>query len=210
MFNNCFAKTQWNSGGVLGVIIGVSNMETSIKFYKDFLGFDTIVLDKTDVFDHFKIISGGKNSFRRVLLRRSSEKGGGFSELFGPCEIELLQVMNRTPSKIYENRLWGDLGYIHICFDIHGMDSLRADAKALGYPFTVDSADSFDMGDAAGHFSYVEDPDGTLIEFVETHKVPVLKKLGVYINLKKRNPLKPLPKWLVKMMRLHKMKKDLK
>ena len=33
------------------------------------------------------------------------------------------------------------------------------------------------MGEAAGHFSYIQDPDGTLIEFVETHKVPILKKL---------------------------------
>ena len=31
------------------------------------------------------------------------------------------------------------------------------------------------MGDAAGQFAYIEDPDGTLIEFVETHKVPLVK-----------------------------------
>ena len=33
-------------------------------------------------------------------------------------------------------------------------------------------------------------PDGTLIEFVETHKVPVLKKLGWYLDLRKRDPKK--------------------
>ena len=44
------------------------------------------------------------------------------------------------------------------------------------------------MGEAAGHFTYIEDPDGALIEFVETHKVPVLKKLGWYIHLKDRDP----------------------
>lgn len=205
----CFAKTQSDSGGVLGVIIGVSDMERSIDFYKTLLGFDSVVFDETDVFKDFEMLPGGQHSFRRVLLKRSCRNGGGFSELFGPCEIELLQAIDRIPKRIYENRMWGDLGYIHICFDIHGMDALREDTKALGYPFTVDSSDSFDMGDAAGHFSYVEDPDGTLIEFVETHKVPVLKKLGIYINLKKRNPLKPLPKWLVKMMRVHRVEKDL-
>ena len=62
------------------------------------------------------------------------------------------------------------------------------------------------MGDAAGHFSYIEDPDGTLIEFVETHKVPILKKLGVYINLKKRDRETPLPNWIVKSMRIHRVK----
>ena len=43
-------------------------------------------------------------------------------------------------------------------------------------PFTVDVDHSFDMGEAAGSFSYTEDPDGALIEFVETHKIPILKK----------------------------------
>lgn len=97
---------------------------------------------------------------------------------WGPTQIELLQALDREPNKIFEDRLWGDLGYIHVCFDIHGMDGLRKRAASLNYPFTVDSAQSFDMGDAAGHFSYVEDPDGTLMEFVETHRVPIYKPFG--------------------------------
>ena len=35
-------------------------------------------------------------------------------------------------------------------------------------------AESFTMGDAGGHFTYIEDPDGYLIEFVETHKIPII------------------------------------
>ncbi len=62
------------------------------------------------------------------------------------------------------------------------------------------------MGEAAGHFSYIEDPDGTLIEFVETHKVPIIKKLGLYLNMKNRNPDKNLPDWMVKMLGLTKVK----
>ena len=62
------------------------------------------------------------------------------------------------------------------------------------------------MGDAAGHFSYIEDPDGTLIEFVETHKVPIMKKFGLFINLKNRNPLKPLPNWMIKSMKMNRVK----
>jgi hypothetical protein len=62
------------------------------------------------------------------------------------------------------------------------------------------------MGEAAGHFTYIEDPDGTLIEFVETHKVPVLKKFGLYLNMKKRDPRKPLPKWMLSALGLNKVK----
>jgi hypothetical protein len=54
------------------------------------------------------------------------------------------------------------------------------------------------MGEAAGIFAYVEDPDGALIEFVETHKIPLIKKLGLSLNLRKRNPAKPLPDFILK------------
>ena len=30
-------------------------------------------------------------------------------------------------------------------------------------------------------FAYVEDPDGTWMELVETHKPPILKKFGWYL-----------------------------
>ena len=63
------------------------------------------------------------------------------------------------------------------------MEALRKECEEKGYPFTVDSekalGETFDMGEAAGRFSYIEDPDGTLIEFVETLKVPLVKKLLV-------------------------------
>jgi hypothetical protein len=62
------------------------------------------------------------------------------------------------------------------------------------------------MGEAAGHFSYVEDPDGTLIEFVETHKLPISKKMGWYINLRKRNPEKPLSNWILKSLKFNRIK----
>lgn len=206
--NYCFCPSKSASGGVLGVVIGVSDIETSVNFYKNLLGYDSIAYHKKGRFQDFGNLPGGKAFFERVLLKRSATTIGGFGELFGPAEIELIQIEGRKPDKIYKNRLWGDLGYIHLCFDVHGMEALRAHAKALNCPFTVDSADSFDMGAAAGHFSYVEDPDGTLIEFVETHKVPVLKRLGIYIDLKNRNPRKPLSKWLVKAMQVHRVRSD--
>ena len=86
------------------------------------------------------------------------------------------------------------------------MDSLKKKCEANGFPFTVDSDDTFDMGEAGGRFTYLEDPDGTLIEFVETHRVPILKKIGWYMNLKKRQTQKPLPDWMVSTMGWGKVK----
>ena len=120
----------------------------------------------------------------------------GDTNCVGPTEIELIQNLDkrRKPKKIFEHRYWGDLGFIHLCFDVQGMDSLKKECEAAGFPFTVDSANSFDMGEAAGRFTYIEDPDGALIEFVETHKVPIAKKFGLFIDMTKRDPKKSLLK----------------
>ncbi len=208
-YNNIFEIEEGNdwllnqdklTGGNSGVIIGVSDMDKSIKFYSQILGYETVVYDKEDQFDDLANIPGGETKYRRVLLKHAKKRIGAFSPLLRDSTIELVQAIDHKVKKIYENRLWGDLGYIHLCFDIYGMDDLKKECEAAGHPFTVDSANSFDMGEAAGHFSYIEDPDGTLIEFVETHKIPIIKKLGWYLNLQKRNPKKPLPNWFFKVL----------
>jgi len=204
-----FSKTKCNSGGVLGALIGVSDMNTSLGFYQELLGYTQVVSDSTGDFPDLSELPGGNKKFRRVLLKHDKRAIGGFGEFYGPSQIELFQALDRTPNTVYKDRLWGDLGFIHLCFDIHGMDAMRKEAKNSGAPFTVDSAESFDMGNAAGRFGYMEDPDGTLIELVETHKVPILKRLGISIDLKNRNPKKPLPKWLVGAMRIHRINSDL-
>lgn len=192
-------------GGVAGSIIGVSDMEASLKLYQDVLGYESIVYDETRSFDDLSALSTGV--FRRVRLIHREDRKGPFAKLLGPTSIELVQSMDRSEVKrIFENRFWGDWGFIHLCFDIQGMDELKARCEKAGFPFTVDSSDTFDMGEAGGRFSYIEDPDGAWIEFVETHKVPVIKKLGWYINLKNRPVGKFLPKWMLKAMAFNRVK----
>ncbi len=201
-----------STGGSYGAIIGTTNPERAIKLYTGILGYDTVVYDKEETFEDLKDIPGGGNKFRRILLQHSETRKGPLSRLFGPSEIELVQVMDQKPERIFKNRIWGDLGFIHLCFDILGMKALKEECAREGFPFTVDSdvhpqGKPFDMGEAAGHFAYVEDPDGTLIEFVETHKIPISKRLGWYIDLWKRKDVtRPLPNWIVKMIRFMKVK----
>jgi len=204
-----FMPTKAKNGGILGTVIGVTDMESSLKVYTDILQYDEVIYDKTGVFTDWKGLPGSNDKFRRVLLRYSEKRTGPFSPLFGPSEIELIQVLDREPVDIFKGRMWGDLGFIHLCFDMHGMDDLRNEVKGKGFEFTVDSAsqgDTFDMGEAAGSFSYIQAPEGTLIEFVETHKVPILKKLGIYINLNKRPSDKPLPRFILKLFSLKRVK----
>jgi catechol 2,3-dioxygenase-like lactoylglutathione lyase family enzyme len=203
--NDWHADKNLHSGGVYGAVIGVSDMDKALQLYKDLLKYEVIVSDTTGTFDDYDLLTKNSNQYRRVILTHADQRNGAFSRLLGKTEIELVQVNDRTPNKIFENRIWGELGYIHLCFDINNMDVLKSEFAKKGFPFTVDSANSFDMGEAAGRFAYIEDPDGTLIEFVETHKIPILKKLNLYYDLRKRPAQKPLPAlllWAMSLMRV--------
>ena len=197
-----FSVKSRNSGGVCGAVIGVSSIDQVLPLYTDILGFNVTVYDEEGSFSDLQ----SDDRFRRVLLRKAQQDEGAFSRLFGHIDIELVQATDRVPRKIYSDRYWGDPGFIHLCFDVTDMDRLKELCDKTGFQFTVDSASTFDMGDAAGRFSYIEDPDGTLIEFVHAHKLPIMKKWGWYLNLKKRSHQKPLPDWMLKTMAFNRVK----
>ena len=206
-----FINEKKGTGGSYGAIIGVSDIEKSRIVYSEILGYDKVVYDKTGVFSDISELPGGENECRRVLLKRSVPFSGPFSKMLGNSMIELVKTTEKTGKRIYENRFWGDPGFIHLCYDMRGMDNLRKTCENKGFPFTVDSqnsreGNSFDMGEAAGHFSYIEDPDGTLIEFVETHKIPILKKFGWYLDLRKRDPNKSLPEWILNTLKFSRVR----
>ncbi len=193
-------------GGVAGALIGVSDMAAARQLYSDVLGFDTVVYDETGTFEDWASLPGGHQRYRRVLLSHQQPRQGAFSRYLGAAQVELVQALDRAPRRLYENRFWGDLGFIHLCFDVRHMDALEAECAAAGFPFRVNSQQGFDMGQAAGHFAYIEDPDGTLIEFVETHRMPILKRWGIYLHLQRRAPEQPLPDWMLRLLALNRVK----
>jgi catechol 2,3-dioxygenase-like lactoylglutathione lyase family enzyme len=204
--DNWFGNGLKTTGGLIGMIIGVSNIQKSINFYNKVLGYDKILYQSENSFTDIAALPSGNVTCKRAILTHSQKRVGPFSNLFGNSYIELVEAKNYIPRKIFENRFWGDLGFIHLCFDIKNMSALQQNCEALGHPFTVDGGAGFEMGDAAGHFTYIEDPDGALIEFVETKKMPILKKLGWYLDLTKRPPEKPLADWLLKFLKFNRKK----
>ncbi|GMQ23553.1 hypothetical protein Aoki45_02350 [Algoriphagus sp. oki45] len=190
-------------GGVLGVCIGVSDLDQSLLLYQNILGFsEQVYLEK----NHQAKWENDVGTSSRTLLEMKGLNPGAFGALLCKAQVELVQLDQKPTCRIFQDRYWGDLGFIHCCLDVNGMHDLKAKAQLAGYPFTVDSEDSFDMGTASGHFCYLEDRDSTLIEMVETHKVPIFEKFNWYIHLKSRDHRKNLPSFLVRMLAINRVK----
>jgi catechol 2,3-dioxygenase-like lactoylglutathione lyase family enzyme len=189
------------TGGIGGVTIAVSDMERGKAFYKNVLALnETYSNNESPVNDWKGLPVTGTGYARTILNSHRGAQAGAFGKLLGQYEVELIQAVPPVPGHLFENRYWGDQGYIHLCFDIKGYDEHIRICSGAGYPLTIDSG-AFNMGDAAGRFSYNEDPDGTLLEWVETYKVPILKKIGWFLKLQHKPPKKHLPNWMVKALR---------
>ncbi len=196
------------TGGTVGCTIGVTNIANSMKLYADILGYDKVVFDQTAVFEDWKnTMPGGDKKFRRVLLTQSAAPGGGFAKVMGATYIELAQAIDYAPKKIYADRMWGDIGFVHLGLDVRGMKAIGEDLAKAGFGFTCDTQKTLDMGGTTRvHCTYIEDPDGTLIEMIEVYKIPIIEKLGIFLNVEKRDPLKPLPDYMLKALRFSRIK----
>ena len=128
---------------VLHVGISVSDMERSLKWYKEVLGFDQLLKD-----DYVPPLGA------RICFIRGC---GGF-------EIELFQY--DTPKAIPSDRLVPNtdlqtIGTKHAAFETDDMPALKAHFVACG----VDIAHEVTMDGEAVMF--VRDPDGVLLEFIQ-------------------------------------------
>ena len=99
-----FRKEKKLTGATFGAWIGVSDVDKARKLYSGILGYDVVIYDKEGKFDDLACLPGGEYTFRRILLKHSKNVRGTFSRLFGPSQIELIQVKDKQPHKIYEGR----------------------------------------------------------------------------------------------------------
>ncbi len=177
--------------GVRGAAIGVSNLEKSKHFYCDILGFE--------LFKEEDLMWNGVPG--KLVTLYLQPKQALFSHLLGSMELKLVWTEAPEKKHLFEGRSWGDQGFIHLCFETPEMDAFKDQVSKASLSFSVDSGSTFAMSDAGGRFGYIEDPDGTLIELVETHKIPISKRHKWALSLQ-RYKNKPIPKWQLKLMGL--------
>jgi catechol 2,3-dioxygenase-like lactoylglutathione lyase family enzyme len=194
------------SGGVLGCSIGVSDMQKSLALYADALGFDEVLFDETRAFEDWQHLQNGEQSYRRVRIAQSAPGAGGFGKLTGKTYIELIQAQDRPGKFIFEDRIWCDLGFAHLGFDVRGMEALGTDLAKRGVPFRCDTADAIGMGETKVHCTYIDDPDECWLEMIEVQKVPIIEKWGLFLDVQKRGQDEPLPRWMLKSLRFSRVK----
>lgn len=192
-------------GGVGGISIGVSDTNAAKAFYA-LLGFDQVLYEATAVFADFASLPGGEQPLTRVILGTKTAAEGPFGAVIGYSRLELIATPNRKGQKIFRNRIWGDVGFVHIGFDIFDMKGLAERLAQNNIEFKCDSTSALSMGKTQVHCAYVVDPDGILIELIEVYRIPIIEKLGLFINVHGRRASKHLPRWILKLLRLSRIK----
>lgn len=204
--NDWYTRPRHVSGGVVACTIGVTDIDEARELYSTLLGYDLVVHEEKGMIEEWADLPGGERRYKRVLLGQATTPGGGFGRVTGKTFIELVQDLDRKPRRIFDNRVWADLGFVHLGLDVRGMEALGTELAAKGFGFTCDSNSALDMGNTKVHCTYIEDTDGTWIELIEVHKVPIVEKWGIYLNVARRAQDKPLPDFILKALRFSRIK----
>jgi lactoylglutathione lyase len=135
--------------------ITVSDMERSMRFYRDGLGLE-IEYDRILDAPYLRTVLGLTfDAIRAVYLRIP---GGGFVELLEYRGIERFPAASRPC----------DYGAGHLCFYVDGIDEVFERLSGSGYVARSDSVVDITAGPNAGARSvYFADPDGYPVELFQ-------------------------------------------
>lgn len=139
--------------GIHHTAVSTGDLERSLAFYRDLLGFE-VIFDATwpkgsEAMDK---ITGLKDSSARVAMLRTTN-----------AMIELFEYASPPPEQGDPNRPVCDHGITHICLDVTDLDAEYERLKAAGMTFHCPPQD---FG-AVVRTTYGRDPDGNVIELQE-------------------------------------------
>ena len=145
-------------GSIVGFFhagVTVSEMDRSLRFYRDGLGLE-IEFDKMLDGPYLPVVLGLDFSHLRAVYLRIP--GGGFVELLEYHGIETLPATSRPC----------DYGAGHLCFYVEGIDDVFDRLTELGYrarsPGVVDITEGPNEG---ARSLYMLDPDGYRVELLQ-------------------------------------------
>ena len=139
--------------GIHHTAISTSDIERSLSFYKDMLGFEEVAgfsWEKGN--DAIDTITNLKSSAGRVALIR-----------IGNAFVELFEFQSPQPVKANPNRPVCDHGVTHICLEVEDVEAEHKRLSTAGMRFLSPPVDA-GMGLKA---VYGRDPDGNVVELLE-------------------------------------------
>ena len=154
--------------GVQHVGIGVKDIEKSREFYRDVLACRLPMAD-------FGVTHNAMSDFFR-----SSDhvfNGWMYMQEKEAIVIECIQRYTPTPKPIHKQIRYGDIGVNKITIEVPDVSTFVSSyTDRINFLSPVKSIDIPDWGDYT--FVYGTDPDGNLIEFISSSKIPVDEPLG--------------------------------
>jgi len=148
--------------GVDHIGVGVSDMEASLGFYAQ-LGFVDVVFDHTGDLGGLSGVTGFATTRARVVYLRSANP-----TVLGRSGIKLVQMLDRPQPPLPDGFAYGEPGICEVCIHVKEYESFHEGLVAAGHRVLMDPNDQVlePYGTRCG-LSYVEDPDGAKIEFIE-------------------------------------------
>jgi len=133
--------------------ICVSDLERSLSFYCDALGFS--VAESHEVGDEF----GRLMELDGVVLRSQFVRHGAVA-------LELLHFSSPPVSGEAVRRPINQLGLTHISVRVDDVDAVAAAVQSKGGAVVAGTRTTFEAGDVVLDFLYCTDPDGVRIELM--------------------------------------------
>lgn len=149
--------------GVNHVGIGVSDMDRSLKFYGELLGFTEVIFDYTGSLPGMEGVTGKPETKARVVMLRNQNKG--------PVGLGMIKLVYLLPpdkaEPIPDSEIWGETGIAEIALNTRNSaakfgELVLKGAKPLLTPSIPDVFPPYDNNVVA--VSYIADPDGGKIE----------------------------------------------
>jgi lactoylglutathione lyase len=134
--------------------ICVSDLERSLRFYCDALGFE-----KAESHAIGSEFAGLMDLPDVVVTSQFIRKG--------PTAIELLAFEEPAPFGVRQRRAVNQLGLTHLSFRVHDLVATAARVVELGGTIVESSRTTIDLGGTALDFVYCTDPDGVRVELMD-------------------------------------------
>lgn len=133
----------------------VSNMERSLEFYRDVLGFPEIgeatIAPEEEWASHIVGYYGKPGAAYRIVYLRAGNETLELEEYAHPA------------GRPMDRQVW-DTGHAHICFKVDDVHRIHDELKARGVPSKSGVQEARLNGRLVSYSVYVMDPDGISIE----------------------------------------------